>query len=128
MSIGFTEFDRDKRRQVWRALDRLFSTKVQVWQNGFSHDVPWLQYIGFSFDLSKVHDTLVRHWVLWPELSHKLEFQTFQYTRECYYKDEGRNWSPKEGKAKLKTYNCKDAAVTLEIFRSQEAEFAARTS
>jgi uracil-DNA glycosylase family 4 len=126
MSIGFAEFDTDKSVQIWRLIDRCLRTKVQVWQNGFSHDIPWLQYIGFAADTTRCHDTLVRHWVLWPELSHKLETQTIQYTREPYYKDEGKNWSPKEGKAKLKRYNCLDAAVTLEIFQEQEKEFQCR--
>jgi DNA polymerase len=127
MSIGFAEFDRDKTLQVWRLLDRVLREKILAWQNGFSHDIPWLRYIGFSPDTRRCHDTLVRHWCLWPELPHKLEVQTFQYTREPYYKNEGKNWTPREGNARLKRYNCLDAAVTLEIYHAQEREFAARS-
>jgi DNA polymerase I-like protein with 3'-5' exonuclease and polymerase domains len=63
---------------------------------------------------------------LWPEFEHKLQFQTFQYTREPYYKDEGKLWTPKEGLAGLQLYNCKDSAVTYEIRDKQDEDFADR--
>jgi hypothetical protein len=65
---------------------------------------------------------MVAHHVLWPELPHKLEFLAMQYTREPYYKDEGRKWRPSEGKAKLMRYNCKDATVTYEVFLKELEE------
>lgn len=125
MSIGLTEYDWSKQVKLWRLIDAVLCTKRQVGQNYYTHDLPWMQYIGFSPAIRDVHDTLVRHHALWPELSHKLDFQTFQYTREPYYKDEGKNWTVKE-KAKMKRYNCKDVCVTLEIFNEQEKEFDAR--
>jgi hypothetical protein len=125
VSIGLTDYDKSKTLQIWQLINRVLRDKKQVYQNGTTHDLPWLQYIGFEPNLAKVDDTLVRHHSLWPELSHKLDFQTFQYTREPYYKDEGKNWTVKE-KNKMKAYNCKDVCVTLEIYQAQEAEFRAR--
>ena len=70
---------------------------------------------------------MVRHHVLWPELSHKLQFMVMQYTREPYFKDEGKNWDlRRESKRKLMVYNCKDAATTIEIYLGQEEEFDER--
>lgn len=125
MSIGLGDYDICKATVIWKLVDEVLRTKVQVGQNYYTHDLPWLSYIGFSPNVSLCHDTLVRHHVLWPELSHKLDYQTFQYTREPYYKDEGKNWTVKE-KARMKAYNCKDVCVTLEIYKAQEKEFAER--
>lgn len=125
VSIGFAEYESNKTTEIWRLISRVLCEKRQVGQNYYTHDLPWMQYIGFNPDISRCDDTLVRHHVLWPELSHKLDYQTFQYTREPYYKDEGKNWTVKE-RQKMKVYNCKDVCVTLEIFQRQEEEFAQR--
>jgi len=125
VSIGLGEYEPEKTVAVWTLINEILRRKRQVGQNYYTHDLPWLQYIGFSPSVSLCDDTLVRHHTLWPELSHKLEFQTFQYTREPYYKDEGKNWTVKE-RAKMKRYNCKDVCVTLECYLAQEREFSAR--
>jgi uracil-DNA glycosylase family 4 len=127
MSIGLGEYEKNKCIQVWQLIDSILQTKRQCYQNGYTHDIPWLHYIGFSPNVALVEDTLVRHHTLWPELSHKLDFQTFQYTRFAYYKDEGKNWSVKE-RQKMKAYNCKDVVVTLEVYNAQEKEFNERAS
>ena len=124
MSIGLAEYDNAQTCRIWRLIDQLLRAKRQVGQNYTTHDAPWLEHLGFRPEMSLVDDTLVRHHVLWPELSHKLDFQTFQYSREPYYKDEGKSWSVKE-RQRMKVYNCKDVAVTLEIFNAQQQEFAA---
>ena len=81
--------------------------------------------LGFNISLEKVQDTLLRHHILWPELSHKLQFMTRQYTREPYYKDEGHGWSVKY-MDRLRRYNCLDVCVTYEIYEAQEQEFKER--
>lgn len=113
--------------QLWRLMNVIFSTKWQIGQNYTTFDAHWLRALGFSINLNLVHDTLIRHHVLWPELPHRLQYQTMQYTREPYYKEEGKSWSlKKEGLEKLMRYNCKDTLVTYEIFLAQEAEFLER--
>jgi len=96
-------------------------------QNYFNFDAHHLQMLGFKIQLNKVQDTLVRHHVLWPELQHKLQFQTRQYTREIYYKDNGHHWNLKN-MDKLRRYNCLDVCVTYEIYLEQEKEFALKES
>ena len=109
-------------------MDEIFRAKWQLGQNYTTFDAHWLRALGFSVNLSLVHDTLIRHHILWPGLRHKLEFQTMQYTREPYYKEEGKSWSPREGIDKLMKYNCKDTLVTYEIYNAQELEFKERAS
>jgi uracil-DNA glycosylase family 4 len=109
--------------RIWRLIEEILKTKRILGQNYTAFDSNWLDAMGFPSGIDSCDDTLVRHHVLWPEMSHKLEFQTMQYTREPYYKDEGRGWHLGKKIEGLKRYNCKDVAVDLEIFRAQEEEF-----
>ena len=116
----------DENRILWRAFESLINGKAILGQNFFNFDALFLNALGFNISLDKVQDTLVRHHILWPELSHKLQFMTRQYTREPYYKDEGHGWSIKH-MDKLRRYNCLDVTVTYEIYEAQEEEFKQRS-
>jgi uracil-DNA glycosylase family 4 len=62
-------------------------------------------------------DTLLMSHTLQPEFPKGLYFLTSIYTREPYYKDEGREFNPSKDKLeRLFLYNAKDAAVTFEVF------------
>lgn len=111
---------------IWRLLDVVLQTKRIIGQNFTTFDAHWLRALGFTVNLANVYDTLVSHHILWPGLRHKLEFQTMQYTREPYYKDEGKSWSLREGLDKLMSYNCKDTLVDYEIYNAQQQEFKDR--
>jgi len=124
-AISFNPF-RDTTEEtvaVWRAFDKLHRDgKTIVGQNFFNFDSYFFNMLGFSMDKSKFQDTLIRHHILWPELSHTLQFMTRQYTRQPYYKDQGKSWSIKQ-LSQLRHYNCLDCTVTLEVFLEQEKEF-----
>lgn len=126
ISVGFWDYSPSVTKRMWRLIDSILRTKNQIGQNYTSFDCHWLYHLGFSPNTALVDDTRVRHNLLWPELSHKLEFMCMQYTREPYYKEEGRGWTQKDGAAQLKKYNCKDTCVTYEVFNEQEKEFADR--
>ena len=126
ISLSFWNYPPNELTQLWRKMDAIFQTKWQIGQNYTTFDAHWLRALGFSVNLNLVHDTLVRHHILWPGLRHKLEFQTLQYTREIYYKEEGHSWTPKAGIDKLMRYNCLDTLVTYEIYNEQSKEFAER--
>jgi uracil-DNA glycosylase len=113
-------------RILWRMLDKtLRDCKQILGQNFFSFDALFFEALGFNIQLGKVKDTLLRHHILWPELPHKLQFLTRQYTREPYYKDEGHGWTVKY-MDKLRRYNCLDVCVTMEVYEAQEKEFEQR--
>lgn len=122
-SISLFDGDPKKTAILWRLLDEILRRKPIVGQNWTTFDTNWMEAVGFRGGCDNCDDTLVRHHVLHPEMSHKLDFQVLQYTREPYYKDEGRGWQFREGMKKLKLYNCKDSACTLEVFEEQEHEF-----
>jgi hypothetical protein len=127
MGISFNLF-RDKKSEeveLWRLLAWLLWNVPQLGQNFFNFDVNFYEMLGFRIQLEKVQDTMLRHHVLWPELPHKLQFLTRQYTREPYYKDEGKRWSLKN-MTSLRKYNCKDVCTTIEVWEEQEKEFDKR--
>jgi uracil-DNA glycosylase family 4 len=128
ISFSLWDYSPDISLLIWKAMDRIFRLHSQIGQNYTSFDAHWLYHLGFEINCSLVDDTRIRHNVLWPELSHKLEFMVAQYTREPYYKEEGRGWSHKDGKSQLQRYNCKDTACTYEVFNEQEIEFNERTN
>jgi hypothetical protein len=121
-SISFEIF-RDsisETKELWTHLDILFRNCITIGQNFMNFDSFYYEMLGFEF--KEIKDTLIRHHVLWPELSHTLQYMTRQYTREPYYKDEGQGWSIKNMDG-LKRYNALDAAITFEVFLAQEEEF-----
>jgi uracil-DNA glycosylase len=125
ISIDLFRQDNKETLILWRALNELLSTVPNLGQNYFNFDSHYLRALGFNIDIKKIQDTMIRHHVLWPELPHKLQFQTRQYTREPYYKDEGHAWNLKNMQ-KLRRYNALDVTVTMEIYMQQEEEFAER--
>lgn len=111
--------------QLWRKLQSIFERVDQLGQNFFLFDESRYRMLGFRIPRERIHDTMYRQHILWPELPKDLAFMTRQYTREPYYKDEGHGWTFKDMK-KLKRYNCLDVCVTFEVFEAQELEFAKR--
>jgi len=113
-------------RELWKRLDKLlYEVPTLLGQNIFNYDAAFHEMLGFRIRLDRVQDTLIRHHILWPELSHKLHFMTRQYTREPYYKDDGHGWTHKYLN-KYRRYNALDATVTYEIYQAQEEEFKQR--
>lgn len=119
---------------IWRLVARVLAERQIIGQNYINFDIRLLEEtVGLRTNLVGLDDTMTRHKVLWPEFEHALQFQTIQYTREPYYKDEGHDWdtiartlSGAAGKRALRTYGAKDAAVTYEVWQAQEAELDSR--
>ena len=122
ISFALWDYTTEEIIHIVRLLNVLFQTIPQIGQNFFTFDSHYYEAYGLYVDLQKAQDTMLRHQILWPELPHKLQFLTKQYTRQPYYKDEGKGWSPKHKKALLH-YNALDAMVTHEVFLGQEEEF-----
>jgi len=112
-------------RRLWRELAEMFNNVITIGQNFFNYDAFYENALGFNIDLARCEDTLIRHHILWPELSHKLQFLTRQYTREPYYKDESQHWNLKYLN-RYRRYNALDACVTYEVWQGQEEEFKLR--
>jgi hypothetical protein len=125
ISFDFFRESTIETRELWKHVAKLVWEVPSLGQNFFNFDALFYRSLGMRIPLDKCKDTLISHHILWPEFKHSLQFQTRQYTREPYYKDEGHGWDGKNMK-KLKIYNCKDTMVTYEIYDEHEKEFAER--
>jgi DNA polymerase I-like protein with 3'-5' exonuclease and polymerase domains len=126
ISVEFFGYPPREQSILLRLIDRINKTKTIIGQNWTTFDANWIEAMGINSGIARVSDCLVRHHVLHVELSHKLDFQVMQYSRQPYYKDEGKGWNLREGMTKLKRYNCLDACCTLEVHEEQDKEFEER--
>lgn len=129
MSIPFIDRNRDdyfsvsRERELWRALARLLeSTKVAKIIQNASFDASFILR-KHKVLINNIDDTLIAAAILTPDFPYGLDFLTSIYTREPYYKDEGKQHSAffKDAETFWR-YNAKDAAVLMEIFPQQIAE------
>ena len=65
-----------------------------------------------------IYDTMMSGWELYPELPKNLGLQTSIQTREPYYKSDRTNPDVNVHN----NYNCKDSAVTMEIYLAHEEQ------
>jgi hypothetical protein len=117
---------------VWRAVYNILAApSKKIFQNGL-FDLSRLSAMGMRVK-NVWHDTMLGHALLYPELEKSLAVQTSLYTREPYYKAEGKTalnvksdkaWGAGQKDDQLWIYNCKDCAVTWEICFEQLKDFA----
>jgi len=122
ISYCLWDYPKEQAFRIWSLTNEVLDKVPQIGQNYFTFDSHHLEAFGLRICLARCSDTMVRHHILWPSLQHKLQFQTRQYTREPYYKDEGKVWSSRF-KQPLMRYNCLDSCVTYEVWEAQELEF-----
>lgn len=108
---------------IWILIANLLNNPnyKKVGQN-FKYDEDKIKRLGFVID--KLHsDTMLKAFVINPELPKNLAFNTSIYTEEPYYKDEGSEFNiTKQSIDDLFIYNARDAAVTLEIDDRMESD------
>lgn len=128
ISFNLWDWPVEKLAILWPLMAKVLEEAILIGQNYLNYDAPYQEEsCGLRPNIGELHDTMTRHKVLWPEFEHALQFQTIQYTREPYYKDESHDFDiTSQGKRKLRTYGAKDAAVTYEIWAAQENELDAR--
>jgi DNA polymerase len=115
--MGDNELD-----ECWRIIDQQLR-RLRVIGHNFKYDEYKLGLIGFETP-NVYSDTLIKTRVLFPELPDKrLCVVSSLWTREPYYKDEGKEF--KLGKVKvdqLLKYNARDCAVEFEVDEAQEID------
>lgn len=117
----------DKRTQpldralLLKGIAKILGNKIpKVNQNiDFDDDVlgQWGLRVENIFD-----DTMLLGHTIYPELPKGLDFYTSIYTEIPYYKDDGRDFNPKEGWDTLYYYNAKDALATWQVYEAQERD------
>lgn len=107
---------------IWQKLDWLFRNKQVAGQN-FKFDQAKMEMLGFQF-LGLKSDTSLKAHTINPEIPYVgLAFLASIWTREPYYKDEGKEFVfGKHDIDRWYLYNAKDSAVDCEVDRVQERE------
>jgi DNA polymerase-1 len=107
---------------IWQKLDWLFRNKEVGGQN-FKFDQAKMEMLGFQFKGLKTDTSLKAHTIN-PEIPYVgLAFISSIWTREPYYKDEGKEFVfGKHDIDRWFLYNAKDSAVDCEVDRVQERE------
>jgi uracil-DNA glycosylase family 4 len=119
------EYSPEDHYKLWRAIAKLCAAPSRkVMQNGI-YDVTYLSRYGIRVR-NHYHDTMVCQKLLHPELNMGLDTVARLYTREPYWKDDGKNWGLKQDVSQLYYYNAKDVALTLEAAHAQRLDLKKR--
>jgi uracil-DNA glycosylase family 4 len=114
-SIELTSMSMSELVECWRIVDAQLR-RLRIVGHNFKYDEFKLNLCGFEIP-NVVSDTLIKLRVIFPEMPEKkLSTAASLWTREPYYKDEGKEF--KIGKSKIDQlflYNAKDCAVEIEV-------------
>lgn len=112
---------------IWIELSRFLSRpEIKfIGQNfKFDHEKIIAPARLIKWERGKLHaDTSLMAGVFLPEFPKKLEFLTSIFTREPYYKDEGKEFDPRKDKIEQKLIYCgKDVTTTYEVYEALKRE------
>lgn len=112
--------------EVFRLLANLFALpqkKVIIQNHPFDFSFLWQYHLPI---MGEIWDPMTMHNLLWPDLRHGLDVLCSLYTREPYYKEEGKLWEAWMGEEQFWTYNGKDVCVEMEVYHRLYAELKQR--
>lgn len=123
ISIPFIEagyrdyFTPDQELEIWRAIGAILENpNIQKVGQNIAFDATFL-FRKYGLITRPVQDTMIAQAILYPDFPKGLDFITSIWTREPYYKDEGKKWFKFGGSDDdFWVYNAKDSAVCLEAF------------
>ena len=125
ISIPFTKgrqeyFRIDQEMEIWRGITDILEDNniLKVGQNVIFDSTFLFRKLGIR--TRPCHDTMVAMGIMFPEFPKGLDFITSIYTKEKYYKDEGKYRIKHGGGTDLSfwMYNAKDSTVLMQAFPS----------
>jgi uracil-DNA glycosylase family 4 len=123
VSNGSDYFTPDQEADIWRRIGGLLEDIgiTKVGQNlAFDNTFIFAKY---GIHVKNIKDTMIGQAILYPDFPKGLDFITSMYTKEPYYKDEGKKWFKFGGSEEdFWVYNAKDSAVCTESMPIIEAE------
>lgn len=107
--------------RIWQEIQKLFS-RIKIAGQNLKFDQAKLELLGFQMAVHS--DVMLKAHTVNSELPFfSLNFLSSIYTKEPYYKDEGKDFNPKKHHIeRLFLYNAKDCVVTAEIDNKLEEE------
>jgi len=116
---GHDYFTIDQEREIWLLVEQIFLREdiKKIFQNGI-FDMTFL-HRKYGLKCYNYDDTMVAQAVMYPDFPKGLDFITSIYTKEPYYKDEGKKHFKYGGAMRdFWLYNAKDSAVCIEAMPS----------
>jgi DNA polymerase-1 len=110
---------------LWKWINRVISNNSRKIFQNFIYDATYLSRYGIVVR-NLWHDTMLANKVLHAELPMGLADIARIYTREPYWKDEGRDWKNMGDINAFWLYNCKDTLVTCEAAFAQRKDLLER--
>lgn len=112
---GGDYYDPEQEFIVWKLIREVLESPsvVKIGQNAIAFDYPFLLR-KYRIITRNIEDTLVGMGCLYPDFPKGLDFITSIYTREPYYKDEGKQYKSITNYEEFWRYNAKDAMVCHE--------------
>ena len=123
--LGDAWWAEDQEIDIWRLYARLMSDEKidKINQNIIGFDCVFLLQQNNIYTRGFLGDNMIAQKIMYPDFKKGLDFITSIYTREPYYKDEGKMWKGAGGDIEqFWRYNGKDGCVALESWGKLEAE------
>lgn len=127
MSIGFScdsgdVFSVEQETALWKRIGVMLEDPnvPKVGQN-FAYDFEKI-FEALGIVVKNIHDTMIMHMVMKPDLKKSLALMTSMYTCEPFYKEDLKRHREIPNYQSYWRYNAMDAAVTLEIANVLKAE------
>lgn len=110
--------------ELWLLYGKILSNqKVKKVNQNILFDISFLLSQNNLFTFGMLGCTMIAHHILYPDFPKGLDFLCSTYTREPYYKDDGKLWSkPWIDMERFWQYNAKDSACAFEIMDQLEIE------
>ena len=109
------------RALMLKMVGRILASPLPKVNQNIKYDHHILEEWGFNVN-NIVGDTMLLGHSIYPELPKGLDFYTSLYTDIAYYKDDGRDFNPKQGWDVLYTYNAKDSLAAWQIYKKQQID------
>jgi uracil-DNA glycosylase family 4 len=109
------------RALLLKGIAKILSSKIPKVNQNIDFDDDVLGQWGIRVE-NIYDDTMLLGHTIYPELPKGLDFYTSIYTEIPYYKDDGRDFNPREGWDTLYYYNAKDALSTWQVYAAQEKD------
>ncbi len=122
ISIPFTHdgdyFTIEQEGHIWKAIASVLEDPAQSHVGQNTTFDAWFLYTKLGIRVSNCEDTMIAQNIVNPDFPKGLHFITSIYTKEPYYKDEGKASGGFYGSTNMQfwKYNAKDSAVTLESY------------
>jgi len=119
-------FNPEQEAEIWKNLAKILQdSEIEILGQNLLFDAAFL-FKKHGIRITNIADTMVAQSIIAPDLPKGLDFLCSVYTREPYYKDEGKQYHKITNEESFWIYSAKDSAVLFEIYEKQLARLEAQ--